>query len=329
MQLAKRLELLVQLQAYMVSNNEHWQAVKEEAYTHNGWFIPQFIDLAAKNIATYLLTRTHLQHWASSYNIPNEQPQQKTIGIVMPGNIPMAGFYNFSCVFLSGHRQRIKLPPTDDVLLKHLIKQLAEWDADVNNLVSFDDMLKGCDAYLATQYKNTNALVKYFSKYPHIIHSKGTAVAVLTGQETRQQLELLADDVFQYFGQGCLNVNKILIPKDYNFVPLLKAFDKYSYLIDYNKYKNNYDYQLTLLILNKKFYMTNGCILLTENPSPASPIARLHFEYYSTADDVIDGLNQPGIQTVAGSHQSPFGRGQQSVICEHDGAGTLKFLLEL
>ncbi|HYC29834.1 MAG TPA: acyl-CoA reductase, partial [Chitinophagaceae bacterium] len=286
MQLAKRLELLVQLQSYMLSNDAGWQAVKEKAYTHNGWFIPQFIDLAAKNIATYLLTRTHLQHWITTYNIPGEQQQVKTIGIIMPGNIPMTGFYDFLCVFLSGHRQRIKLSPTDDVLLKHLVNTLAGWDSDVHNLVSFDDMLKGCDAYLTTENRNTKALEKYYNKYPHIIHSNATSVALLTGEETRQQLELLADDVFQYFGQGCLNVNKVFVPKDYDFIPLLKAFDKYGYLIDHNKYKNNYDYQLAMLILNKEFYMTNGSILLTENASHSAPIARLHYEYYSDADDV-------------------------------------------
>ena len=42
------------------------------------------------------------------------------------------------------------------------------------------------------------------------------------------------------------------------------------------KYKHNYDYQLTLLILNKKTYMSNESILLAENESPFSPISVLH-----------------------------------------------------
>lgn len=313
----------------MLGNDEQWQAAKEKAYMHNGWFTPQFTDLAARNICTYLISRSHLQQWVSRYNIPEQPAQVKTVGLVMPGNIPMAGFYDFLCVFLSGHRQRIKASPADDVLIKHLVRQLAGWDAEVNDLVKFDDMLKGCDAYLATQNKATEAMTKYFSKYPHIIHRNGSAVAVLTGHETRQQLELLADDVFQYFGQGCLNVTKLYVPKEYDFIPLLRVLDKYSYLIDHNKYKNNYDYQLALLILNKEFYMTNGCVLLTEDTSVKSAVARLHFEYYSNGQDVLNGLDQPGIQAVAGPERSPFGRGQQSVIYEHDGAQTLKFLLEL
>lgn len=328
MQLSQRLELLVQLQAYMLGNDDQWQAAKEKAYMKNGWFIPQFIELAAKNIATHLLSRNILQQLVTRYNIPNER-SPLTVGIVMPGNIPMAGFYDFLCSFLAGHRQRIKLSPTDDVLLKHLVEQMGRWNAGVQDLVLFDEMLKGCDAYL-TSNKSTESLKKYLNKYPHIIHRIGNAVAILHGHETRQQLELLADDVFQYFGQGCLNITKLYVPPQYDFIPLLKVFDKYGFLIDHNKYKNNYDYQLALLILNKEFYMTNGCILLTESASVPSAVARLHFEYYSDEKSVIDSLANPALpQVIAGTHQAPFGRAQQSVICDQGGAGTLKFLLDL
>src|SRR5215203_3796823 len=130
MQLLKRLELLAQLQAYMLSDDAEWQAAKEKAYMHNGWFIPQFTDLAARNIASYLLSRTHLEQLVNKHNIPGQPPQIKTVGVVMPGNIPMAVFYDFFCVCLSGHRQRIKAWPADEVLIKHLVRQLAGWDAE-------------------------------------------------------------------------------------------------------------------------------------------------------------------------------------------------------
>lgn len=329
MQLSQRLDLLVQLQAYMLGNDEQWEATKEKAYLNNGWFIPQFIELSAKNIATHLLSRNILQQLVARYNIPNER-SPLTVGIVMPGNIPMAGFYDFLCTFLAGHRQRIKLSPNDEVLLKHLVEQMARWNPGVPELVVFDEMLKGCDAYLTTKNKSSEPLKKYLSKYPHIIHRTGSAVAILFGHETRQQLELLADDVFQYFGRGCLNVTKLYVPPQYDFIPLLKVFDKYGYLIDYNKYKNNYDYQLALMILNKEFYMTNGCILLTESAAVSSPVARLHFEYYQDEKTVIDSLADPGLaQVIAGTHQAPFGRAQQSVVCDQGGAGTLQFLLDL
>ncbi len=37
----------------------------------------------------------------------------------MAGNIPMVGFHDFLCVFISGHRQTIKLSSKDETLLRH------------------------------------------------------------------------------------------------------------------------------------------------------------------------------------------------------------------
>ena len=34
---------------------------------------------------------------------------------------------------------------------------------------------------------------------------------ILTGKETNEELEKLADDVYQYFGLGCRNVTKIYV----------------------------------------------------------------------------------------------------------------------
>ncbi len=80
-----------------------------------------------------------------------------------------------------------------------------------------------------------------------------------------KNLSLLADDVHIYFGLGCRNVTILFVPQRYDFIPLLNAFKKYNYFTDHTKYKNNYDYNLTLLIMNNKFYMTNESIILFEN----------------------------------------------------------------
>ena len=69
----------------------------------------------------------------------------------------------------------------------------------------------------------------------------------------QRELEELADDVHLYFGMGCRNVTKIFVPKDYDFIPLLTVFKKYDHFKDHHKYKNNYDYNLALHILNGKF----------------------------------------------------------------------------
>jgi Acyl-CoA reductase (LuxC) len=332
MNLQQRVDLLNRLGEYILSDNENWLAAKEKAYHQNNWFIPSFIDLATGNIARAFLQPQNLQQWARDYKIPAENTTPKTIGIVMAGNIPLVGFHDFLSTFLSGHRQMIKTSSKDDTLIKHLVEQLSQWNEAVPQLISFADMLKGCDAYIATGSNNSARYFEYyFSKYPHIIRRNRTSVAVLTGREARPELENLADDVHLYFGLGCRNVTKVYVPQQYDFIPLLEVFKKYSYLSDHHKYKNNYDYNLTLLLLNKQHYMTNGTILLNENKALFSPISCLNYEFYQDEPGLMATLRaNTEVQCIVGNTETPFGEAQQPCLTNYaDGVDTLQFLLHL
>jgi len=331
MDLKTRIDLLVRLGDYILENGTEWQALKQEASIENPWFIPEFVELATTSIAKEFLKREKLESWAQQYRIPSSQQKPKTVGIVMAGNIPLVGFHDFVSTFISGHKQMIKLSSKDQVLIKHLSGKLGEWQPEAKEFVTFSELLKGCDAYVATGSNNSARYFDYyFGKYAHIIRRNRTSVAVLTGKETEQQLEKLADDIYQYFGLGCRNVTKIYVPRDYDFTGLLDVFNKYDYLINNNKYKNNYDYQLALLILNKKYYMTNGSILLAENKSLFSPISTLHYEFYDEQPDLSIGEVKEQVQCVVGRNGIEFGLAQQPGLCDYaDSADTLKFLLSL
>jgi len=331
MDLKTRIDLLVELGDYILENGTKWQAVKQRASIENSWFIPEFVELATNSIAKEFLQKEKLESWAQQYKIPSRQQQPKTVGIVMAGNIPLVGFHDFLSCFISGHRQMIKLSSKDQVLLKHLSAKLIEWQPEVKEFVTFSEMLKGCDAYLATGSNNSARYFDYyFGKYPNIIRRNRTSVAVLSGKETDQQLEKLADDVYQYFGLGCRNVTKIYVPRDYDFPRLLNVFKKYNYLIYNNKYKNNYDYHLAILILNKQYYMTNESILLAENKSLFSPISQLHYEFYDEQPDLTPEDVKERLQCIVGRDGIEFGLAQQPGLWDYaDGADTLKFLLSL
>jgi hypothetical protein len=332
MEFSQRLELLARLHSYMLSNDEQWQEAKEKAFTHNGWFIPEFINLAVNNIANHLLNQATLQHWGDEYGFSQERQTGSGIGVIMAGNIPLAGFYQFLSIFLAGHRQRIKLSPKDEVLLPHLVRKMTGWNAAVEDYVSFEDMLKGCDAYMASLESNTSVqFERYFNKYPHFISRAGSSAAVLTGNESRAELETLADDIFQYFGRGSMNVTRLYVPRNFDFIPVIKAFDKYRYLIDHNKFKNNYDYQLALLILNKGFYMTNGCILLTENAGSVAtvPVAMLYYSYYDNEANVKEMAGLQGVSRLVGRGYEPAGEAGKSVQPSPELVGGLQFLRNL
>ncbi len=332
MNVQHRIEILEKLGNYILSDNAEWESIKERAVQENTWFIPEFIQLAVQHIAKVFLQSKPLHQLAEQYSIPSLNSRPQNVGIVMAGNIPLVGFHDLLCTFLSGHHQTIKPSSKDQVLIKHLVQKMTEWDNETDSLISFAEMLKGCDAYIATGSNNSSRYFeKYFGKYPHIIRRNRTSVAILEGKESSDELEKLADDVYQYFGLGCRNVTKIWIPTDYDFVPLLEAFKKYNYLADHHKYKNNYDYQLAILIINKRFYMTNGSIVLHEDPQIFSPISQLNYEFYSHIEDIQPGLmGNPAIQCIVGKKYLPFGYGQQPGLTDFaDGVDTLKFLLNL
>ncbi len=331
MNLQERIELIVKLGNYLSENGSEWQEVKQQAYQKNSWFRPEFIDIAVNNILTNFLAEDQLKQWATHYCLDNNIIA-KNVGIVMAGNIPLVGFHDFLSVFISGHQQTIKLSAKDDVLLKHLVKKLYGMNIEIQNRVSIADMLKGCDAYIATGSNNSaRYFEKYFGKYAHIIRRNKTSVAILDGNESKEELEALADDIHLYFGLGCRNITKLFVPEGYDFIPLLKSFNKYKYFADDYKYKNNYDYQLAIMLLNKIYYMTNESTLLVENEGMFSPVSVVHYEYYNDKKTVTETLQKnPDLQCIAGKDFIPFGQAQTPGLFSYaDGMDTMKFLLSL
>ena len=324
--------LLSRLGSYMLSDDVHWEHAKRKAFLQNGWFIPEFIELAAKNIAKKFLAENDLKEWTARYRVQNATSEPRNIGIVMAGNIPLVGFHDLLSAFISGHKATIKPSGKDEVLIRELVEVLKTWEPRVSELIQFSEMLKDCDAYIATGSNNTSRYFEYyFAKYPHVIRRSKTSVAVINGKETRDELEQLANDVYEFFGLGCRNVTKVYVPSGYDFEPLLLAFKKYNYLADHHKYKNNYDYNLALHILNNKFYMTNGSILLIEDSSIFSPISQLNYEYYASRDELLSSLyHNQDIQGIVEKNHIPFGQAQSPGLFDYaDRVDTMKFLQSL
>ncbi len=332
MNLPYRIDLLSRLGEYISGNESGWQQAKEKAALENGWFIPEFVELATQHISRSFLQKDILEEWVARYTGAEKEKTTKNVGIIMAGNLPLVGFHDWMAVFISGHRAIIRPSSRDQVLIKHLVEKIGEWDSTAGTMTRFAEMLKGCDAYFATGSNNSSRYFDfYFGKYPHIIRRNKTSVALLTGNETPGELELLADDVYLYFGLGCRNVTKIYVPEGYDFITLLEAFRKYNYLADHHKYKNNYDYNLALHLLNKKYYMTNGSLLLVEEAAIFSPISQLNYAFYSDPLQLELSLKtETDLQCIVGRGYTPFGRAQSPGIADYaDGVDTMSFLSNL
>ncbi len=325
----QRIELLVRLGNYILEGGEEWQAAVHGAIVQNGWFTRETIDMAAGHIARTYLNGDNLREWLSHYQLPTEA---KRVGIVMAGNIPLVGFHDFLCVFLSGHKMLVKLSSKDTVLMSHLFKKLAEWEPAVLEQIHTAEMLKACDAYIATGSNNTARYFEQYSgKYPSIIRRNRTSVAVLDGTETTEQLKALGEDIFSYFGLGCRNVTQLCVPNGYDFIPLLSILEAWKSLNDHNKYRNNYDYHLALYMLNRVPYLDNGVLLLVENALPFSAVSVLHYRYYNDQESLLNELQESAdIQAIIGKGGLPFGTAQQPRLDDYaDAVDTMQFLCKL
>ncbi len=333
MNLTERIKLFVELGNYIRENSGEWQEAKAKAFAANGWFLPEFIALSAENIASSYLKEENLRKWVAQYPLIDEtNAAPKTIGVVMAGNIPLVGFHDLLSVLISGNRILIKASSKDEVLIKHLTAKMISLAPELTEFISYADLLKNCDAYIATGANSTaNYFAYYFAKYPHIIRKNRSSAAVLTGRETVEELDNLAKDVFCFFGMGCRNITKLYVPAGYDFLPLLNAFKKFDYLADHHKYKNNYDYNLALHILNNKTYMSTGALLLVEDENLFSPVSQLNYEFYDAVSGLMKKLeNNPDLQCVVGKNLIPFGDAQCPALSDYaDGVDSLAWLLNL
>lgn len=331
MNLQNRIDIVSRLRDIIQTNDHEWRLSISRAALANPWFTEDFIQLALNNIATEFLDINKLESWAKHYHL-DDNIEPKTVGLVMAGNIPLVGFHDFLCIFISGHHQKIKCSGKDEILFKAMLEHMIAINDKVKDRVKVCSQLKECDAYIATGSNNTALYFEqYFGKYPNIIRKNRTSVAVLDGHETFEDLELLSDDIHSFFGLGCRNVTKLFVPEGYDFIGLLKSFDKYKHLSEQHRYQNNYDYQLSIFLINGKYYMTNGTTLLTEHPSFFSPISTVYYEFYADKEEVMQKLSEnPEVQCIVGRKALPFGKAQQPDLFTYaDGVDTMQFLLTL
>ena len=311
----------------------------EQEHLHNPWFTRAYVTRALAGISRMLEKET-LEKWLRAYQL-REWPaeQQKEIGLIMAGNIPLVGFHDMLCVLASGHRLLARTSGKDERLPKKVVEVLADVDPGMANRIRFtSEPVKGIDAMIATGSNNTSRYFEYyFRNIPHIIRRNRNGVAVLTGKETPSELEGLGADIFTYFGMGCRNVTKLYIPEAYDLTLLLGVLDRFVELSRHHKYMNNVEYQRTIFLMNRMPFLDNGFLLVREDRAIAGPIGVVFFERYADLEWVREQLAERSkeiqccISTISGIRGAiPPGSSQDPMPWEYaDGVDTLRFLTEL
>ncbi|MBK7343595.1 MAG: acyl-CoA reductase [Saprospiraceae bacterium] len=335
----QKLAALDQLRERLLNEYGDLAQIIVKAGQINPWFTPRQVRLAISNICSSMLEPSRLQQWITSYALPVSKPDRKKVGLVMAGNIPLVGFHDFLCVWLSGHHSLIKLSEKDALLLTWILTQLNGINPAFEGDWEIVDRLTGFDAVIATGSNNSARYFDaYFGAYPHIIRKNRNAVAVLNGTESSDQLALLAQDILTYFGLGCRNVSKLIVPAGYDFHPLLDIIDQYPELQEHNRYRNNVDYQYTLAIMNQEPHHTHGHLLIRPSASLLSPMATVYYEEYQDENqiNVILDRDRDNIQCIVSDRQLPgietipFGNSQCPRLEDYaDGVDVMAFLVQL
>jgi len=318
---------------------ERFEDVIHEEHITNQWFTPESIRSALGGLS-FMLDPSKLNNWLLKYpSLPVSSSSQKTVGVVMAGNIPLVGFHDFLTVIISGHRFFGKPSSKDDKLIRIIAEILTDLHPSLANSIRFtDDYLKNADAQIATGSNNSSRYFNYyFRDIPHIIRKNRSSVAIISGDESRDELLKLGQDIFTYFGLGCRNVTKVYIPKDYDVTILLEALEDFKDLSNHNKYANNIDYQRSVYLMNRVVFLDNGAALFREAKEISSPVGVVFYEKYSELDIVREELAnlKDSIQCIVtkeeGFEDSVLpGQAQSPELWDYaDGIDTLKFLTDI
>ncbi|MGG7438428.1 acyl-CoA reductase [Chryseobacterium arthrosphaerae] len=296
----------------------------------NPWFTVDNQKFALQQWAD-LLTEEQIKNWLKKYSVSRIS---KRVGLILAGNIPLVGFHDVISVVLSNHIPVIKLSSKDKYLIPFLLKKWKEFSDDQVRF-EFVERLENFDAVIATGSNNTARYLEYYFKnHLNIIRKNRTSIAVLKGDETDEDLQLLAKDIFQYFGLGCRNVTRIFIPEDFVIDRLFENFLGFQDIINHNKYANNYDYNRAVYLLNQDKFWDNNFVMLKEDDKLFSPLSVINFSRYKSLEEVKGFIaeNEENIQCVVakdelGLNSVSFGEAQNPGLDTYaDNVDTMKFL---
>jgi hypothetical protein len=346
MNINDRIAAFDELGTQILSSNQNgvitkfWETLNS-ANIHNPWFTPDNCNNAIRSIAEQWLSNSKLTSWINRYPEINSEGnfRPKSIGVVMAGNIPFVGFHDMLSVLITGNKLIGKISSKDGGLMQALADLLNAIEPSFGGYIKLTDgKIENFDAIIATGGDNSSRYFEYyFGKYPHIIRKNRHSIGILTGNETKEDLDGLASDIFDYFGLGCRNVSKLLVPIDYKFNELIKSLEKHKDLINHNKYANNYEYHRALYLMNSIEHFDLGFALLKADENLGSPVGVIYYQQYENINKALNYIenNSSTIQCVVTSndlfsHNIGFGNTQNPQLKDYaDGIDTIDFLSSL
>lgn len=314
-----------------------WERAVEAAGRANEWFTPGQVGRAVAALRDGMLARERLREWLSAYRKPSDF-QAKNVGIVMAGNLPLVGFADLAAAVAVGHRAVVKPSSKDRPLMEFIVERLRESGCGIEIV---DDLRPdGLDRVIATGGDTARASFEQrFAGIPALLRGSRQSVAVLTGDETDDELKGLAEDMFLYWGLGCRSVVRLFVPEGFDMTALaarLAAFFPESH----PKYAECYRYARAMAEMGGDVWADGEFFVLRRVPLDSGPVApklaEALWSEYNSMDEIAAWLTEHEgvLQCAAGAVPGDFprrvalGRTQYPDWRDYaDGVDTVAFLL--
>jgi len=335
MELSHRIEILKQWGTTI--KRRDWSVFYADIQYSNPWFTIPDVEMALSGVCRYLES-ANLSKWAASYEL--EHSITKVVGLILAGNIPLVGIHDFICIIASGYEAKIKLSTLDQVLLPLLFKELIKLEPEFEKRIQFKEKILAAEieAIIATGSDNTSRYLQYnYQNVPQIIRKNRSSIGIIKGDENEQQLIDLGTDIFSYFGKGCRNVSKLLVPKHYDFTEFVSKSQNYRNLLQHHKYRSNYKYGKALYYTEGKDFTDAGYYLLCRDQGMVSPLSVVFYDYYDNQVHLeqLVALSEEKIQCISSAEgwypqSHAFGDLQKPDLWDYaDGIDTMEFLISL
>lgn len=219
----------------------------------------------------------------------------KTIGIIMAGNIPAVGFHDLLSSLSTGANVVVKLSSKDRYLIPAMMEEIKNFSTDIYNRVTFlppKSPATQLNSYnpnvilFSGSDENKALLSSEFKGVPLIARGSRFSCGVLTGKETEEELEGLAEDMFLYCGLGCRSISYLLIPKGFDFKPLIKAAQKMKMVSEISAFANSVIRLRALLTMEGEEFIDGGFFIIRNTPSVFPQMGCVNFSYYESNEDV-------------------------------------------
>ncbi|MEA5005078.1 MAG: acyl-CoA reductase [Rikenellaceae bacterium] len=316
-----------------MSDDNYLKSVIDQSCRENSLFTSNMQIYALLSLCDKFLGRRILKEWLQPYDNMIEE-REKTVLIVMAGNIPMVGFHDLLTTLACGYKAQVKLSSKDRHLIPYLLKLVSDINPYWGERVRFTENLpEVADIVIASGSDSTSDYLKTKYASSHgIIRGSRYSVALLTGNESCNDLVALAKDLFLYYGLGCRSVSSLLVPVGYNFSVLLEAFDTMRSEVISNDYISSYKYQKAIYTMSSVGFIDGGFYILGESGSLPPPLGVINILKYSSMEQVKTFFEEhhDKLQCVVNYKNGvTFGSTQNPAIDQYaDGINTLDYLLQ-